>query len=158
MCLLGAGPALAEIYKSVDANGKITYSDIPSGKELNTLDLPHINETPPVKEQQIATSAPEPEPVSYSVNITSPSQGAEILPGQRNLGISASVSPYLPSEHTLQLFLNGSAYGKPQKGGQFVIPNINRGEQTLHVALRNKNGQQISRSGKVTVYVFRAKR
>lgn len=157
VCLLATGSAIAEIYKSIDSNGNITYSDIPSGKELNTLDLPHINATPEVKEQQVFTSAPKPEPVSYSVNITSPSQGQEVLPGQRNLSVSASVSPYLPSKYSLQLFLDGKPYGKPQAQGQFMIPNITRGERKLFVALRDKSGRQISRSNNITVYVFRAR-
>ena len=37
------------VYKSVDENGKVTYSDAPTGKKIDPVDLPQINTAPAVK-------------------------------------------------------------------------------------------------------------
>lgn len=160
--LLGASITSADdadsMYKSIDANGNVTYSDTPSGKKIEPVDLPQINTTPAVETGRHVRSAPEPESPRYSISITSPQQEAQVLPGQRTLNISTEISPEASRGYTTQLLLNGTPYGPAQQGNNFSISEITRGEHQIAAVLRNEKGRVIARSNNVTVYVLRARR
>lgn len=150
------GTALAnEVYKSVDENGKVTYSDAPTGKKIDPVDLPQINTTPAVEPKPYNAPAPKQAAPQYRVAITSPSNGAEILAGQRDLSVSARVEPPLDDGYSAQLFMNNSPYGGAQPSTSFVITEIIRGEHQLSVAILNPSGKIVARSSSVTVYVRR---
>ncbi|HEY7771810.1 MAG TPA: DUF4124 domain-containing protein [Marinagarivorans sp.] len=143
------------VYKSVDENGKVTYSDAPTGNKIDPVDLPHINTTPAVEPKPYTPPAPKPATTQYRVAITSPSNGAEILAGQRDLSVSARVEPSLGDGYSAQLYMNNSPYGGAQPSTSFVITEIIRGEHQLSVAVLNPNGKVVARSNSVTVYVRR---
>lgn len=143
-----------EVYKTVDANGKITYSDAPTGQKVELLDLPSINATPSVTPQEY-TPAPTKFVPQFSVSINSPSAGQQILPGQRDLYVNASITPSLGQGYVAQLEINNQPYGSPQTSGSFFIQNIYRGEQNISIKVLSPNGEIVSRSQTVTVFVIR---
>ena len=154
--ITAAYPVIADsVYKSVDANGKITYSDAPTGTKIDPVDLPQINTTPAVKASVHNSPAPKQQAASYRVSIVSPSQGSEILAGQRDLSVMADVQPALGNGYSAQLYMNNSAYGGAQPSTSFVITEVARGEHQLSVAILSPTGKIVARSNSVTVYVRR---
>lgn len=143
------------VYKSVDENGRVTYSDAPTGTKINPVDLPQINTTPPVKAKTYNSPAPKQQAAQYRVSITSPSNGAQILAGQRNLTVAANVQPALGNGYSAQLYMNNSPYGGAQTSTSFVITEIMRGEQQISVAILSPTGKVVARSGSISVYVLR---
>lgn len=144
------------VYKSVDENGKVTYSDAPTGKKIDPVDLPQINTAPAVKAKAYTPPAPKQQATQYRVGIVSPTNGSEILAGQRDLSVMAEVQPALGNGYSAQLYMNNSPYGGAQPSTSFVITEIIRGEHQLSVAILNPSGKVVARSGSVTVYVRRA--
>ncbi|MDZ7923220.1 MAG: DUF4124 domain-containing protein [Marinagarivorans sp.] len=154
--LSSAAPALQanEVYKTVDDKGKITYSDAPTGQKIELVDLPIINATPSVTPQEYTPKTPVFAP-QFNVNINSPSNGQQILPAQRDLSVSASFTPNLNQGYVAQLEINNKPYGSPQTSGNFFIQNIYRGEQNISIVVLSPNGEIVSRSQTVTVFVIR---
>lgn len=143
-----------DVYKTVDENGKVTYSDNPTGTKIEEVDLPTINNAPAV-EPQPYTPRTRPSHTQSGVTITSPSDQTQILAGQRDLIVSAQVNPPIGSGFSAQLYFNGKPFGSPQDSANFVIKEIIRGEHTLSVVVLNPRGKIISRSKSITVYVHR---
>ena len=143
-----------EVYKTVDEKGNITYSDAPTGQKIELVDLPIINATPSVTPQEYTPETPVFTP-QFSVNINSPTSGQQILPAQRDLSVSASFTPSLNQGYVAQLEINNEPYGSPQTSGNFFIQNIYRGEQNIRIVVLSPNGEIVSRSQTVTVFVIR---
>jgi hypothetical protein len=151
---LSAHLSADNVYKSVDANGNITYSDVPAGQKIDPVDLPHINTTPSIESQPY--TPPVPAVVThYAVAITAPQNGFEVLPAQRNLSVVADVTPSLVEGASAQLWMDNRPYGSSQSSASFTINEITRGEHQLVVVVLNAQGRVVARSDAVTVYVRR---
>ena len=150
-------PALdAAIYKEVDEKGRTTYSDIPRGKEVKPVDLPVVNTQPAVEvTPDRSKKHPDQDPLNYELSILTPSNGAHIPPGQRDVEIYVQVSPAMEPDFTLQAFLNGAAYGPLSTTPSWLLPEVYRGEHQITVELYDADGELLTVSDPVTVFVFR---
>ncbi len=149
--------AHAEIYKSVDKNGKITYSDKPVGAEkVEELDLPPINSQPATHAAPaVADSETDDPAMEYSLAIVSPNSGSQIPMGQSQVSVSVSVSPGLHADHQLQAMLNGAPFGEPSSGTMLVLEYLHRGENQLSVAVIDADGNTLAESAPITLFVQR---
>lgn len=144
-----------DVYKVVDENGKVTFSDNPTGTKIESVDLPHINTAPAVDPQPYTPPATKETSIKHSIRITSPGNKAEILAGQRDLTVTAEAKPPLSDGFSAQLYMNGTAFGGAQPSTSFVITEIMRGEHSINVAILNASGKVVARSRPITVYVRR---
>ena len=113
-------PAFAEVYKVVDADGNITYTDQPQpDAQLAPLALPPVNKipaaqpAPPGEDNESETREAQPEPFAgyTQAYILSPEQD-QIIPNQQsNIIVQLWLQPQLQSGHRVQLFLNGQPQG-----------------------------------------------
>lgn len=157
-CLALGAAATAQVYRVVDENGKVTYTDRPpsEGAEPVEIRVPNTSPPPPSSAFPKPDPAPAAEPeASYLVSITAPSNETIIPRGPGNFSVSASVSPRLQQGHKLQLLLDGAPRQEPKTSGLWDLTNVFRGEHQLTVAVVNAKGEQLSTSEPVTVYVFR---
>ncbi|MYM64121.1 DUF4124 domain-containing protein [Pseudomaricurvus sp. HS19] len=148
----------AEIYKSVDKDGKITFSDKPVGAEkVEELDLPPINSQSPAEAAPPINTSPEDDgtAVEYSLSIVSPASGSQIPMGQSRVSVSVSVSPGLHADHQLQAMLNGAPFGEPASGTLLVLEYLHRGENQLSVAVIDTEGNTLAESSPITLFVQR---
>lgn len=163
LCLigLGMGPSQAgEIYKTVDEDGRVTYSDKPPRHQKgNKAELPPVNAME--RTEQTRSSAQDSVPASqseqaidYQLNLTSPEQDAQVPPGQRDLVIRVELDPPLAPEHRLVYYMDGQeiARGRDQ---QHRIEEIFRGTHQIHVAIVNRKGQTLKASDTRQVHVHR---
>lgn len=150
--------ASAQIYKTVDKDGKVIYTDKPKGDQpVETLDLPPINTLPPENNSgnfpapQIQNRA---EAIDYQVNIISPRENVTIPPGQRDLGIAVTLNPPLAGDHWLLYFMNGELLEETQESN-ILIQDVFRGSHTLVVEVIDSNGNSLGKSQPVIVNVIR---
>ncbi|MCX2979828.1 DUF4124 domain-containing protein [Halieaceae bacterium IMCC14734] len=154
LLLLSPLLATAQVYKHVDQDGNVTFSDIPApGSEKIDVPVSNTVAAPPV------VSRPQEEPadalVSYQVAISSPEPEAVIPRGPGNFSVTVTVSPAPDTSMQLQLFMDGDAYGAPQSQLQWNLTNVPRGTHQVQVAIVDSEGETLAQSDPITVYVRR---
>ena len=166
LLLLISLPALAQIYKYTDANGNTAFSNQPpNGAKTEVVELPPLNsietQTPsrPAlnrEPQQTAPVAPPSQPqTAYDVLALTDLPADEAL--RANNGtfiIGVKIQPRLQPNHSLQLLLDGNLYGQPPNLPRFQVVNIDRGEHSFAVVV--KDGERIiQQSETITLTVQR---
>lgn len=158
-CCLAFGTATlqAEIYQTVDKDGKVTFTDKPSQSDKATeVKLPPTNTTTPAPAlPSTATNNQGDSAIRYEIFIVSPLAEAQIPPGQRDIAVSISLDRPLLAPHFLQLYLNGAPQGKPFKGNSAVLEEVYRGAHVLTASVTTKRGKIISSSAPINIYVQR---
>jgi hypothetical protein len=146
--------ATAQVYKHVDRDGNVTFSDVPA-PDSEKIDIRVSNTVAPPPVVSRPQEAPAAAPASYTVAITAPEPEAVIPRGPGNFSVSASVSPAPDTAMQLQLIMDGDPYGAPQSQPQWNLTNVPRGTHELQVAIISDKGKNLAQSDPVTVYVFR---
>ncbi len=152
--------AAAQIYRSVDEQGNVVFSDQPppAGSEGEQVELQPLNTTPapeprpepaPQEEEEAAPVA------DYGVTITDPANETTIPMGPGNFTVSARVEPPPGPDDLLQLRLNGENRGDPQRSGIWELTNVFRGAHDITVSVLDKDGNDLVTSDPVRVYVLR---
>lgn len=144
----------AAIYKTTDAAGNVSYSDKPKPNASN-VELPPINTTPayqaPAPEP---TRPPQPNQPAYTLQITSPASGTQMLADQSDLEVSIELTPELRPGDLLQVLLDGEYWGSSSTDTPLQVNDIPRGEHQLSVAVINENGSVITTSTPITIINF----
>jgi uncharacterized protein DUF4124 len=150
----------AQIYRTTDEHGNVTFSDAPPpGTAAESVELQQTNTTPPPP-QRPATAQPapaqkDPTATAYKVAISAPANETTIAMGPGNFSVSVSVEPGLGQNDQLQLFTDGIPWGDPQQGTSWALTNVFRGAHDLTVAVTDAAGKQLAVSEPVRVYVLR---
>lgn len=162
--LLLSQPTLAEIYKTVDKDGNVIYTDkAPHGdKKTEKVTLKPSNSVPAVETPGIKLSPKDADtqgpdkPFKYkSVRIVSPGNDSAIEHGPGNFSVTAKISPQLRDSDQVQLYIDGKAHGQAGKSTSWALKNVFRGTHTLQVRVLNSEGKTVKKSKKSTVHVFR---
>ncbi len=154
MLLFYIGNSYSQVYKSVDENGKITFSDTPAPsasevevREPNTVKSIDVSAKPEqIKELKVTVS-------SYDIAITHPQNNSVIANGLVPFTISTKVAPTLQKEHQLQLTIDGSIHSTSKSS--FKINGIARGEHSLRVAVIDGEGKVLKQSKPIKIFVHR---
>ena len=157
-CLLVAAPAIAQIYKTTDADGNVIFTDQPPAGSSGTesVDLQPLNTAPPPPTVSRPAPQPaEPKPVPLEVGILSPENESTIPMGGGIFDVVASPSPELRPGENLQLLMDGAAKGAPQQSSIWKLENVFRGPHDLVVQRLSSDGKVIATSDTVRVYVLR---
>lgn len=150
--------AYAQVYRVVDENGNVTYTDRAPSTDAEPVEVRTPNTAPPPASDVYPEPPPPPEPEpapGYQVTINAPADETIIPRGPGNVSVSATVTPGLQPGHMLQLLMNGEPREEPQKSGSWALTNVFRGEQNISVAVVDKDGKRLTESSPVTIYVFR---
>jgi len=147
----------AEIFKSVDKHGKVVYTDRPAPSDKNSaVELPSLNTQPPIQTTRTASPrATEQGAPTYLIQIMTPSEQGQIPMGQHQVPVSLQLTPQLSANHSVQLYLDGQAFGPPSHSTQLILDNLHRGEHTLQAAVVDQQGKELNRSTSVLFYVQR---
>lgn len=151
----------AQIFKTTDEHGNVSYSDTPpSSGPSEQVKLRETNSAPPPEILEPRSAAPEPAAdasaaLDYSVTITSPANETTIPMGPGNFSVSAAVAPALGEDMLLQLLVDGTSSGAPQANASWALTNVFRGAHDVTVAVVDSKGKQLTVSGPVRVYVLR---
>lgn len=166
LLLLGVMVCTAKVYKQVDQNGQITFTDRPSKqatpikiKEPQTYQSPSrfqpsANETISKANQKALGPT--------SITITTPENQTTIRNNNGDVMIKWEVKPLLKTDKQgVFLYLDSKMINpkdKPMTGSSAKLTNVDRGTHTVQVKVVNKNspgGVAVAESQVITFYLHR---
>ncbi len=125
-----------EVYRVIDAEGGVTFTDSPAAKtKAETIKLPKTNiATPPpprtIHDEDLTTQQALP---YTSARIIQPLNNATIPPGQTTVVITLALQPPLQEGHLAQLYIDGLAQGPATETTSFLVSNLHRGQHSAHI-------------------------
>ena len=161
-CVLAAGalPA-ATVYKNVQPDGTVIYSDIPSAG-AEEIDLPEIQfYTAPRLDTDLgsddaAGQAAEQDSEGYDTfAIASPENDATLRDNAGNVSISLEIQPALRAGHQIDIRLDGTSIGRGS-GTSVALTNVDRGTHTVQALVLDGDGREVASTGSVTFHLRRA--
>ncbi|MEO1320983.1 MAG: DUF4124 domain-containing protein, partial [Pseudomonadota bacterium] len=166
--LLCATAAAQQVYRWVDENGVVHYSDQPppnDGAETVELDVPEGFSNPA---QRIARGESTRRAInrdddvleavgSYRrATITTPEPQQVLWNIATNLSVSMTLEPALAGSHRIQWLLDGQPIGEPVLGLQTTLTPVFRGTHTLTANVVDSQGTTVFSTAPVTFYVQQA--
>jgi hypothetical protein len=153
--LISAVPA-AVVYKWVDADGVVHFSDqpVPGAEKITTSGVSSRG----VMSQPMAGGGgspekPKPRPVQHA-SISSPAPD-QTFSGAEQVSASLSVEPALTPNQTVSWTLNGAQVGQNSTATQVALPDLPRGTYTIAATVSDSvSGETIS-ADPVTFNVLR---
>lgn len=144
------------VYKRIEADGSVVYTDIPGHNtqsvDLNSLSNNVIPSQKSPKQHQFANKLSSPK-TDYQLSVTSPVNNATIRDNTGRLQVTGKIAPQ-HSGH-FELLLNDKVVAS-QPTPYFVLENVPRGEYSIQLHLKNNKGKQIASSEIIKVYLHRA--
>lgn len=149
--------AYAAVYKTVDKEGNVSYSDSPD-KSAEELDLPpvpvinispspHLNLTPKQEKKQGQWTYTQ-------LTIKKPQSNATIRNNAGNISVALLIDPPLRESDTILLKSNGKEVGRG-RSNTLAITQMNRGSHALQAIIINANGEILSSSETITFHLQR---
>lgn len=160
ICVVAAPVMAATVYRWVDSNGVVHYSDQPhqgaKKADLGTLQViqfhvPATEVTPPEANEGKA-EAPH-----YKVTILAPANGTTLRPGNQQVHVRVKVVPALGPTARLQYTFDGKPLGEPTTALRALIKEVYRGTHTLQVSVLSSQGKSLE-SASSTFYVHQHSR
>ena len=165
--------APAEIYKWVDAEGNVHYSDEPLGPgakrmrrlpELSTYRPPPLPSKPSSREE-IQEAAPRekasektaqvPRPGYDMLKIVSPEDEGTVRSSPGEVPVFVALSPVLREGDFLGVILDGKLLPERHASTVIRLHNVDRGAHKLAVAVFGKDGKKLLQSDTRTFYLHR---
>ena len=150
----------AELYKGLDSEGNIIYSDTPfnNSKEftapaITVVDAPKVQTKKNTQEKVIEKEKPK-EFKYTSFNITAPVND-ETIWNAPQLMVSMQLKPALNTEegHNIWLMMDDKPLVKNSRNLSIPISRADRGSHTLQGQIRSSKGKIIKRTKSITVHI-----
>ena len=129
-----------DIYRVVDENGNVTYTDQKPSDDAQPIDLPELN----VLEGDLDTGAADPlaeaERPSLDFRIEQPADGTSITPGSGQIDVVMGIGIEVPPTARITLVLDGQALA-PIRSLDASIPAPEPGEHRLFARLETPSGR-----------------
>ena len=156
--LMSIGCTLAiagNVYKWVDENGVIHYSDQPhENAQKVQLKAPQTYTAPktPAPSPRIPASDPA-APVYQSCAISAPTND-QVFTNTYEVTAGVLVQPAVRPGDTAVVTLDGQTVpGVPASGGQFTISPVDRGTHSIQMEVKDPSGATVCSSAAVTFHV-----
>ena len=157
LLIVFTGTLHAAIYKHVNEQGEVVYSDTPApGAEK--MKLPEVQTYTPPKVPLIRPDdVPLESEIYRSLEFIKPLDQSTL---RNNLGVielQLRIDPALKvrENHRIQFYLDNERYGPLADTTNIMMSNIERGEHTLSASVLDESGNVIIASRPVTVHVKR---
>jgi len=145
--------AATEVYKSVQPDGSVIYSDQPMQDATPvTIEPPPALPAPPprpVKQTAPPEEAPAERPPNYqAIDILAPKEDSVVRDNSGNVGITVQVLPALQVQagHRLAVVLDGSQLQGRFTGNRLSLSNVDRGTHNVVVQVVDEQGNVLLRS------------
>ena len=150
----------ADIYRHVDADGNVEYSDQPSeGASKVDVDPINIDASPKLQPKAVVDLSPQsPDggaPEYTALTITAPDNDTT-LRNASEIGVTASLNPGLGQSHRVRFLDNGKVIAPATRSMSLIITGLERGTHQLTAEVIDKNDQVVISSTPVSVHVHRA--
>ena len=152
-----ASSGAQEIYRSVDKDGNVIFSDVPTKGAAKV----QLKETTTIKSLKVESSpetgsVPEKtEIIPYkSIAITTPADDEAIRDNAGNVGVQVALEPSLLPGHEIIVYLDGKEQAQGT-GASFSLQNIDRGTHQLRTSVKGPDGHILISSKSVTFHLLR---
>jgi len=154
--------ATAAVYKWVQPDGSIIYSDHPPQDNASPANLPPVQEikiAPPPPSSPETTPderAEKPRTTTYTnLAITEPTANSTIRSNGGQVSVKLDLEPPLQKGDSIAVVLDGKELGTG-KGTTINLSNVARGDHSLRAVVRNAQGDTVIRSSTITFHLLRA--
>ena len=147
----------AEIYKGVDAEGNVTFSDKET-PDAELIPMPSPNTVKMPEALPRARVAEEEKSTTYeSFKIVKPKTNATVRDSNGNIDVTMELTPALDTEagHRIDIYVNGKPVIKGSSALSAQLTNINRGSTGVKAFVKNKKNKTLISSNKVIVHLKR---
>ena len=146
-------PATKKLYRYVDKNGKVYYSDQPQkgAKEMEVETIPSIEiKTPKVDLEELVeqtTKSKDKRRAFYdSIGFVNFPQESVIRNNSGSIAFAVTLDPNLSSSHRIQFLLDGKNLGEMQSELSISANEINYGPHTISFSVVSLGGTVIQKS------------
>lgn len=154
-----ATPSLAEIYRNVDSQGNVTYSDERSNgsetvdvKPVTTVTLPKLED---VVEAPGEAPTLEQAPDAYqAVSFVAPRNDEAFHSGSGDVEFRVTSTPALRRGHKYEVALDGQPVGQ-STSGSVMVRNVFRGTHQADVHIINQDGARIKTGDSISFTIHR---
>jgi len=149
--------ASADIYRIVDEEGKVTFTDKPphDAPTKEKVHLPTANIQPALKTIPTVKTVQEEIEGYQKIAILTPTHDMTIPPGHETLTVQVGLSPALKRGHFVQLIFDGNPLGSPTAATSFNIDSLIRGEHSIQIQIVDSKQKIIGTSNTNTIHVKR---
>ncbi len=160
LALSAAATGGVEVYRWVDDEGQVHYSDRPSpGADRVAIDVTPPGSTPvagaPSPERTPAAARNRSIAAAYdSLTIQAPGQDETLWNIAGQLDVAVALQPSLQAGHRVQLLLDGRPVAELEPGATRTrLSDVYRGQHTLQGTIQDESGATLMQSAPVTFYV-----
>ena len=155
--------AEAKIYKQVDDQGRVSFSDAPSEgstevklSKPQTVSIPQNKFISPLHKKSKDHAFPAIDDNSQ-ISINQPKDKQTFQNSDGNITLTLALDPPLSNGRSIQLLMDGNVLGEPQQRTTIPLTHVERGTHTLQAKLLNSDKVVIAASNTITFYVHRPK-
>lgn len=150
-----ASGLMADVYRSVDENGNVVFTDQPSpDAELIEVDELQTIQPPPAGKFEYTPKPAKPQPRYTALDIVSPEHDSAIRDNGGNVTVNIRTNPALQGADKLVLYLDGE---------EIILGNattksfsgLDRGTHQLRAAIKDENDRIQLSSNSVTFHLLR---
>ncbi len=146
----------AVLYKGVDAQGNVVYSDQPF-TAAEKFTPPPISVMDAAKAKLDKTKEPKEKPVAFkyiSFDIILPKNNQTIR-NESEVAVSLKIKPGLNTadNHSVWMLVNGKPVIKNTQNLSFTVGRLERGANELQAQIRDENGKVVARTRTTVVFV-----
>ena len=169
--LTTAAQAATKIYKPVEADGNVVYTDVapkePAAAEEAEVKLSELNQfvnpepeqaSPIVTLPAIAEEEPEEDAsavLSYeSATLTFPANDQPVRANNGAMTLQASVAPALDPDHRLRFFIDGKPVGTTSTTS-LAVSNVDRGTHDVQFVILDADGAVLAQSPSHVFHLLR---
>lgn len=156
--LIGTSAVAQPIYRVVDENGNVTYTDQKPSEDSEPLDLPDINvisEIDPEVESVIEPDGPGSDIEPFQMAIAEPADGSVIANDEGRIDISLDSNLDIPPAAQLVVYLNDQPQ-PPVRTLELTLADLPPGEYRLRAELQTPSGRALAETASVTVQLLAA--
>jgi len=164
--LLCAGNVCAEIYKTLDEDGNVVFTDVAPKDQTKAITVetqntysPEATETPSASGRQPVAPEQEEAPAAVmydQIAILAPQNDEPIRENTGNVTVVVTSNPALDSGrgHVMQILVDGQAAARGQSNS-VALTNLDRGTHQITAQIVDSNGQVLATSSPVTFHMLR---
>jgi hypothetical protein len=153
------GSVKAGIYKSMDEEGNVVYTDQPPPDGAEEVHVPPpTTYSPPTSHKAPPAASSRPKPKGFqgydSVSITSPEDESTVRDAAGKLVLSVATVPNLQSGHKVRILMDSEQVAE-EANNTFHFDNLDRGAHTFQAFVIDAQGRAVNLSDPITVYIHR---
>lgn len=161
---ISLGAAADTLYKWVDKDGNVHYSDEPSAKNAKVLTPPELSAYKPIskssspKQAQVDKSTPAPASASkpVGVSILAPQEDETIRSNQGIVTFKVNTGARKKEGDYFKLEMDGKLINEAYTNRTFSVSSIDRGEHKARVFLFDKTDKQIAQTPERIFFLHKA--